>query len=206
MFRKLLNPDNGLMITMAQISDCIFLSLFWLLGCLPVVTIGAATAALYDASFHAFRRGERHCWLRFGKVFRENLRGGLLPTGVFLVCFLLLGYVLIRLWNAAVGGTLSWMIFSGGAFLGMAMLGIISVMFPMLSRFENRPGVLVKNTLLLGLANLPRALGLGFVNMTVILLCLRYVFPLFFLPALAALIGSLFLEPMFKPYMPDETS
>jgi hypothetical protein len=32
---------------------------------------------------------------------------------------------------------------------------------------------------------------------------LRFVFPLFFLPALAALIGTLLLEPMFKPYMPQ---
>ena len=45
-----------------------------------------------------------------------------------------------------------------------------------------------------------------FLCAAVIFLCVRYVFPLFFLPALAALIGSLFLEPMFKPYMPQETS
>ena len=32
----------------------------------------------------------------------------------------------------------------------------------------------------------------------------KLVFPLFFLPALIALIGRLFLEPMFKPYMPEE--
>ena len=31
-----------------------------------------------------------------------------------------------------------------------------------------------------------------------------FVLPLFFLPALAALVSSLFLEPMFKPYMPAE--
>jgi hypothetical protein len=30
------------------------------------------------------------------------------------------------------------------------------------------------------------------------------VVPLSFLPALAALIGSLFIEPMFRPYMPKE--
>ena len=46
MFRNLINPDNGLMITMNQITDCIFLSLFWLLGCMPVFTAGASCAAL----------------------------------------------------------------------------------------------------------------------------------------------------------------
>ena len=65
MFRKFLNPDNALMITMTQITDCIFLSMFWLLGCIPVVTVGASFAALYDATYRGFRQGEKHCWGRF---------------------------------------------------------------------------------------------------------------------------------------------
>ena len=36
-------------------------------------------------------------------------------------------------------------------------------------------------------------------------LCVRFVFPLFFLPALAALISSLLVEPMFRPFLPKET-
>ena len=46
MFRNLFNPDSALMITMTQITDCIFLSLFWFLSCIPLVTAGAATAAM----------------------------------------------------------------------------------------------------------------------------------------------------------------
>ena len=49
MFRNLLRPDSPLMITMNQITDCIFLSLFWLVGCIPVVTAGASFAALYES-------------------------------------------------------------------------------------------------------------------------------------------------------------
>ena len=49
MFRSLFRPDSPLMITVNQITDCIFLSLFWILGCFPVVTAGASFAALYDA-------------------------------------------------------------------------------------------------------------------------------------------------------------
>ena len=204
MFRNLLNPNNALMITMAQISDCIFLSLFWLIGCIPVVTVGASTAALYDAVYHAFRKGDKQSWFRFLKTFRENLVPSLAPSVAYLLCFVGLGWLVIQLWNSAVAGVLSWMIFSALAFIAVAVLGVLSVMFPMLSRFENNFGSLVKNTLLLALANLPGTVGLGMVNTACILLCMRYVFPLFFLPALAALIGTLFIEPMFKPYMPVE--
>ena len=204
MFRKFLNPDNALMITMTQITDCIFLSIFWLLGCVPVVTLGASFAALYDSTYRGFRKGDKHCWGRFLQVYRENWKAGILPTSIFLVCSTVLGKIMIALWNSAVAGNLPWMAFSGMAFVGILVVGILSILFPMLSRFENSFPVLLKNTLFLGLANLPRTLALGLLNTAAFLLCLIYVLPICFLPALAALIGSLFIEPMFKPFMPAQ--
>lgn len=206
MFRNLFRPDSGLMITMTQITDCIFLSLFWLLGCIPVVTMGASFAALYDSVYYGFRRGDKHCWQRFLQTYKANWKGSILPTVVFLLVFAALAKSLIALWNAAVYGQVSWMLFSGGAFVGVLVLGVLSVLFPMLSRFENSFGALLKNTVFLAMANLPRTLLLGILNAGAVLLCLNYVFPLFFLPALAALIGTLFIEPMFKPYMPQENA
>ena len=204
MFKNLLNPNNSLMITMSWITDCIFLSLFWLIGCFPMVTIGASFAALYDATFRAFHRGEKNNWQRFLKVFRDNWKAGILPTVVVAALGWGLVKILINAWNSAAVGALSMMAFSGVAFLGILALGILSVVFPMLSRFDNSVAGLLKNSLLLALANLPRTLALGLLNAVTIILCIRFVAPLFFLPALAALLGSLFLEPMFKPYMPEE--
>lgn len=206
MFRNLLRPDSGLMITMTQITDCIFLSLFWLVGCIPVVTMGASFAALYDSVYHGFRQGDKHCWQRFLQTYKSSWKGSILPTLVFLLIIMVLAKGLIALWNAAVYGQVSWMLFSGAAFAGVLVLGILSVLFPMLSRFENSFGALLKNTVFLAMANLPRTLLLGIVNAAAVLLCANYVFPLFFLPALATLIGTLFIEPMFKPYMPQENA
>ena len=204
MSRGIFHPDSALMITMSQITDCIFLSLFFLVGCLPVVTAGTSCAALYDAVYHGFRRGDKHSWNRFLHSFRSNWRAGLLPTAVLLAgCFLLLKAV-IGLWNRAVAGIISWIVFSGGAFVGVLILGILSLMGPVLSRFENSTAGLLKNTLLLAMANPPRTLGLGLLNAMTMLLCMTYVVPLFFLPALSALISTLFVEPMFRPYMPQE--
>ena len=202
MFRKFLNPDNALMITMTQITDCIFLSMFWLLGCLPVVTVGASFAALYDATYRGFRQGDKHCWGRFWQVYRENWKAGILPTAVFLAVLTLVTKALVALWNAAVAGGVSWMLFSGLAFVGVLVLGMVSVLFPMLSRFENPFLGLLKNTVFLAMANLPRTIALGILNAAAGLACAFFVLPLFFLPSLAALIGSVLIEPMFKPYLP----
>ncbi len=204
MFRNLLKPDSGLMITMTQITDCIFLSLFFLLGCMPVLTAGASFAALYDAAYHGFRRGDKHSWQRFFRCFRQNLKASLIPNLVFLAVFCSGSWGLIQLWNGAVAGAVLWQVFSGAALAAMVVLGILSILFPMLSRFENSTGALLRNTFFMGMANLPRTLLLGILNAAALLLCVKYVIPLFFLPCLAALLGTLFLEPMFRPYLPEE--
>lgn len=204
MFQKILRPDSPLMVTMTQITDCVFLSLFWILGCFPVVTVGASSTALYDAVVQGYRRGDKHPWQRFFRSFRRNLLPGLVPTLVYLVAFWLLGKGLIALWNGAVAGGISWMVFSGLAFLAVTVLGILSVLFPMLSRFENATGVLLKNTLFVAMANLPRTIALGMLHALAVLLCLRYIYPLFFLPGLYALVSTLLIEPMFQPYMPEK--
>lgn len=201
MFKKLFNPDSGLMIAMSQVTDCIFLSLFWLLCCFPVVTVGPASAALYDACVRGLARGEKHTWQRFGRALKQNLKTGLLATPVYLLLFLGLVRCLVRIWNSAVAGTLSWTLFSAAAFFGLLFLGLLSLMFPLLSRFETGVWQLLKNTLLLGIANLPRTLLLGMVQAAALYLCVRFVIPLFFLPAVAALLSGLFVEPILKPFM-----
>ena len=203
--KGLFRLDGPLMTVMTQITDCIFLSLFFLLGCIPVLTIGTSFAALYDATFRGIRDGERNSWQRFLHTYRQNWKAGIVPTIVFLVLMIALCYGMIQCWNAAVYAQISWMVFAAIALLGVAVAGILSILFPMLSRFENTTAALVKNTLVLGLANLPKALVLGLINVITALLCIKFVFPVFFMPAVAALLGSFMIEPMFKPFMPEET-
>lgn len=204
MARSIFHPDSQLMITMAQITDCIFLSMFWFVGCIPLVTVGASTAALYDAVYHGFRRGDKHGWRRFADSFRQNLKPGLPLSVVFLAIVSVMVWGGIQLWNSAVYGEISWALFAGAAFVMMVMFGIGSILFPMLSRFENSTAAMLANTFRLGMARLPQTAALGLLNTVTAILCVIYVIPLFFLPALAALISTLFIEPMFRPYMSVE--
>ena len=206
MFRNLFSPDSALMITMGRITDCIFLSMFWIICCIPVVTIGASFAALYDASYRAFRENERNSWQRFFHVFRNNWKSGILPTAVFLLAGAGLVKAVIALWNLAVAGSVSWLLFSAAAFVAVVLLGMLSLLFPVLSRFENSFGGLLKNTIFLALANLPRTVLLGMINAACGFLCVRLIIPLFLLPSLAALMGSWLIEPMFKPFMEIENA
>ena len=206
MFRNFLNPDNALMVTMSQITDCILLSLMWLLGCFPLVTVGVSGAALYDSVRQCLRGTERNPLSRFLKSFRRDLKTGLIPGLLYLAALWLGVRAMISLWNSAVAGSCSWLVFAGCAFVAAMMLGILSVLFPLLSRFENPLGALLQNTVMLALANMPRTVALGVLNAVSGWLCVRFIFPLFFLPALACLISTYLLEPMFKPYLTENAA
>lgn len=204
MSKGIFSPDSSLMILLGYVTDVIFLSLFFIAGCVPVVTVGASFAALYDASYRCFQQGYRNCWVRFWGSFRLNWKSGILPTLVFLGACYALGSFMISFWNAAVAGTMSWALFAALAVVAVLVLGALSVLFPVLSRFENSTVGLLKNTLMLAFVNLPRTAALGVLNALCIYACFRLLIPVFFLPSLAAAAGGFLLEPMFRPYMNED--
>ena len=58
MFGNLFNPQNSFWQTIDRLSDLLILSLLWLICSLPLVTVGAASTALYDTAAHCFRGQE----------------------------------------------------------------------------------------------------------------------------------------------------
>lgn len=198
------NPENALWSTVGQITDVIFLSLFWLICCIPVVTIAPAGAALYDAMWRTFRRGEPRAWQRFFKSFRQNLKAGIPVSILWAIPAGGLGWCAIQVWNAAVYGQIGWGVFAGVAFLAFTVVGLLALVFPLFSRFETGVGQLFSNALRLGLGNLLHILALAAIHTVGLFLCLRYIFPAFFLPAVMALLSTFFVEPILKPFMPPE--
>lgn len=203
MFRKYLNPENDLMITLSEITDILFLSIFWLLGSALVITAGPATAALYDAVYHGFRLRENDSWHRFLRSFRSNFKTGLLasiPVGAILAVML---WAVTTLLAAAASELISWTVFVAACFAALLLIGVLAVIFPMLSRFEAGVGQLIGNSFRLALANLPRTAALAAIHGLTIFACVRYVLPLLFLPALCMLVSTFLIEPMFRPYLPE---
>ncbi len=71
---RLFNIDNPVIRGILKVFDCIVVSGLWLIFSLPVVTAGAASAALYTVTVKYLRRGEGYLWRTFWDAFRENLK------------------------------------------------------------------------------------------------------------------------------------
>lgn len=71
---KKLNIDNWFFRTMALIGDWVMLSVLWVIGCLPVVTAGAATLSVFAVA-HKMAAGQDYAVCRdFCKAFRRDFR------------------------------------------------------------------------------------------------------------------------------------
>ena len=60
--KRLLSIDNPIMRFIIKIFDCMILSVLWLVFSLPVITMGAATAALYSAVYHHIIRDDLYAF------------------------------------------------------------------------------------------------------------------------------------------------
>ncbi len=198
--RSFFNPENGLWQLLGYIGDTVMLSLLWFLCSLPLVTCGAATAALYDTVVSNFRRAESGYLGRFLSTFKRELVNSLLPTLLWggllaLLLWLLRRFTVVAQGSAAVVAAVAFLV------LLLVPLGCACWTFPLLSRFTLRFGRLLGNAVRLSLGYLPRTLliaaataGCLYVTLQLLLL------PVFILPALLALFWSLLMEPVFQKY------
>lgn len=127
MIRKLLDVEGPVIGFLDKAGQLIALSVLWLLGCVPIVTVGTSCAALYYAVIKSVRRGQGSAVKEFFRCYRENLARGIAVT------VLSAGAAALLVLCADRGNSL----LSATAVLGALVLGFMWVYFgPILSRFR----------------------------------------------------------------------
>lgn len=190
-----------------QVLDVVVLSMLWLLCCLPIVTIGPATAALYYSCVKCLRFGEPEPYRNFFSSFRENLRSG---TGATLICLaaaLLLFAGDFYLHILALGTeSRGWILahVSYRIFLLLPM-AVMTLCFPLLSRFSASSTQLISLSLRMCFRHMPRLLLAGVIHGVMLLLCVWgwYFCLMLLLPAIDMLLISFLYEPIFRKYTPE---
>ncbi len=86
--RRLLDINNPIMRFLVAFFDLMALSVLWAVFSAPIITMGAASAALYSAAYTHVRRGDDYLWASFFNAFKENFKRS---TLCWLVALLVLG-------------------------------------------------------------------------------------------------------------------
>ena len=147
-----ISPNSPLGRWLAFLLDALFISVAWAICSLPIVTLGASTAALNRVAYN-WMKERSECSLKyFLQAFKENLKGG---TLVWLILMVPLSFILFNAYAtfiALVGTSASakWMILISAA-LWMA---VAIYAFALQAIFENPPLRTVINALRIAVSHL----------------------------------------------------
>lgn len=150
---KIFNPDNPVMIVLSRLFDLILLNVCFVIACIPGFTAGPAMAALYTVALRMADGEFGDTAKVFFSSFRKNFRDGVILW-------------LILLFSAAFFGTDLYIVYfvlpAEWALLQIPvwiMLFVVAseiiYVFPLLARYEQSIPQLLKNAVLLSLANVP---------------------------------------------------
>ena len=209
--KSFLSIDSPIIAFLTKLADMILLNLAFILLSVPVFTIGASTTALYRVMIDRKNQDESGILPLFSDAFCENFKSS---TKLFLILLL----------PQAIAVYYTMMLFEG-AFSYSTVLTVISLIvvivfemiwsftWPLQAKYENTPGRIVKNALLLSLAHLPTALIMSVLNVlpTVVLLWKPYLFVrisiiwILFGFALTAKINTALADKVFATLIPPES-
>lgn len=199
MFKNLFNPENSFWEFMTNMTNVLFVGLIWLICCLPIITIGASTTALYDYSLKLADSTDGYVLKSFFKAFKNNF-----VKSTILWIFMLLGtgflvidaYICLRM-----GTAFSKFLFFAIIAIGILYFIICIYIFPVLAFFRVNVKEVIKNAFIMGVGNLPLTLLIiiilgigGFIIYTVPYL-------IFALGSFVAYVSSFCYLSVFKKYV-----
>lgn len=185
-----------------KIFDLIAVSIFWLLGCIPVITAGASFAALYAAVSRSIRQDIDTVSGKFWSSYKRNLKASIPIWLIFggAVFLLLLNYGIVREQFQGLPGLFLQMLYLFCTLLAIAAAGYA---FPALSRFDMPTGWIVKLSFYLTFRHLPKTFLLILLFICCYLLLLINPAVVLILPGLYGLLASMLVDPVLERHMPD---
>ncbi|WP_286153513.1 YesL family protein [Sporofaciens musculi] len=174
---NLFNLDGPVLQFINKIVYSVYLNILWFICCIPVVTIGASTTALFYVTLKMSKNEEGNLTKAFFHSFRENLKQATIIWLILLFLGIVLGidgYVLYHLRFENIFWTLCTAVFF---VTGAAYAIVLMYIFPLLARFDNTVGAMFKNALFIGLRFLFCTVLMAVIYFAMLLVVIRIFTP-----------------------------
>lgn len=178
--------------------------LFWFICWLTFALAGPATTALYYAVNKVIRHSRSYAWKEYWHAFRSNFKQAAKATLILAGLGLFMALDCYIMYQYAVAGEVN------GAFYIIFFIFILLIIvwsvytFAYMARFENTLKLVLKNAVVIAVANLPWTIILLVLFLGAALLI--WMTPILFVivPVVYILIANAVLERIFKKYMSEE--
>ena len=207
---KLFNPDSPLMSFLTRLADLVILNLLWLVCCVPVVTIGASTTAMYHVLRHLQDGGVTSITRDFFQSFKSDFKQA---TLVYLVLLIPTVAVVMNAWILSGQSSDVVPVYVRAIWMVSVLLltFVVSFVYPVMAYFEDTVWKTLRTAAVLAVAKLPRTILISILNLLpIIVMFVSFAFflqsSIFWLLIGGSLIGylnMLILKPVFKKLIPE---
>lgn len=198
---NLFNMDNGIFSFLGKVFDIIMLSIIWIICCIPIVTIGPATSAMYYTVVKVIRRNRGYISKEFFHSFKQNLKTGI---GAGVIILVIGGLLLFNIQlSTHMTGKLSLVLGYSYRVFFVLLICVSIYVFPNLSRFDLKVLQLFKTSLIMAIKHLPSTIGMLLIVMLSVAITAITLIGVFFMPAVCLWIVSLLMERILKKYIPQ---
>ncbi|MBP3569154.1 MAG: YesL family protein [Lachnospiraceae bacterium] len=141
---KLFSIDGPLYQFFGRLLDMLKLNFLWLLFSLPIVTIGASTAAAFAVTLKMVDEREGYIAKQFWEAFKANVKQGI-PTGLLNLFFAYAMYLDFQLFNVVEGNPIYFLILG---IVGSVMCFCYFIYaYALMARYENTFLQTLKNSM-----------------------------------------------------------
>ena len=141
---KLFSIDGPLYNFFSRLLDMIKLNMLWFLFSLPVVTIGASTAAAFSVTLRMVDEREGYIAKQFWTAFKANLKQGI-PAGLLNLFFVYALYLDFQLFHAVEGNPIYFLIL--GIVGSVMCFGYFIYTYALMARYDNTLLKTIKNSM-----------------------------------------------------------
>ena len=146
--------DSPVMRVLGRLGDIIILNMIFVVGCIPVITIGTSLSALYAVAMKMARGEDPSVWKEFWKAYKRNFRPATICWMIMAVIAILL-FVDFRIIGVFKGSSIYSIMRIVLAIIGGMWMLMFQYLFPYIARFENGIFATLRNALLLAAAHIP---------------------------------------------------
>ena len=205
-----INWENKAFRGINKLLDLYLAGFLWVVFCIPVVTVGASTTALYYTVRKSIKGDRGYVWGNFWNAFKDHFLGSVKITVIFEI---LLGFVVLD-------RKIMESFLQQGSKLGLFYYFFLVLQFLMIAwwlwtafyraRFTQTWKLSIKNAAILTFAHLPWTIAMVAIVILVSIVVWASIFYMFMMPLLPMVPSlvffgcDIFLEPIFRRYMSEE--
>lgn len=189
----------------SKMVDMVVITLMWILGCIPIITIFTSTSSLYHTTVKCIRYDRGKAYEEFIDAYKKNLRQGISLTILYGLIGMIIGWLDYKVFFLSQSRTSIVFILAVGMLM-LTVLYLLNVLWivPVFSRFSNTLGNILKLNYVTSTRYLIRSIPMMAVIVTAVIMMQASIPLVIIFPSLVMLINSYISEPGLHKYMPKQ--